>query len=441
MRTSLARPPQATTTMALRTRLVVLTTLLPAAILQSAEGCIPDEAAAGRASLAGTWRSSRVPSGTKDNTTCPLLQQSAGHRVLRGAQGWMEFVAHGCATTSVGGLEPLLSTLHGRTVVMVGDSLSMAQLYSLACSVGGTSILIKAWGTGGPRGDALILRPHEALFAFISLRGSSSRHDGANRTPQAVVRALHDYAGLASTDVVLVNFGVSYSPMITRSGQGQFMKSAIQFIQEWQRLFGSPRDPSLPLLAFRETAPQGWTPHGLYPGVRKAHSSGNCSFFIGSNKAAVGEVCGIAPHNPYNCGLTPLLRTHHVPVLPVWAATATAAQQFSNPPRDCTHFLNPGPVYQFWNVLLLRMVRALRGGAALQSHLHTNNTREVALLRAFVALQARDKPGLRLLRMNTEMQLEAEVKPTDPDVLQLLSRRASGPRTTAVAAAATRAVV
>ena len=87
------------------------------------------------------------------------------------------------------------------------------------------------------------------------------------------------------------------------------------------------------------------------------------------------------------------------------------------------------------------MVRTLRGGAALQSHLHTNNTREVALLRALVALQARDKPGLRLLRMNTEMQLEAEVKPTDPDVLQLLSRHASGPRTTAAAAAATRAVV
>ena len=191
--------------MTLRTTLVVLSMLL-------AEGCIPDEAAAGRASLAGTWRTSRVPSGTKDNTTCPLLRHAAGNRVLGESQDWMEFVAHGCGATSVGGPAPLLSTLHGRTVVMVGDSLSMAQLYSLACSVGGTSILIKAWVTGTPRGtdrvtgtrDSLILRPHGALFAFISLRGSSSRYDGANRTPQAVVRALHDYAGLAATDVVLV---------------------------------------------------------------------------------------------------------------------------------------------------------------------------------------------------------------------------------------------
>ena len=116
---------------------------------------------------------------------------------------------------------------------------------------------------------------------------------------------------------------------------------------------GSSRMEDRPTLAWLETPPQGWQPHGLYESRDAALP---CSWSLADAAAASANLS----INPHNAALSPYLASLGHPIVPLWSIAASGAGlrawRWFNPPGDCTHFATPSPFFLVASQLILTLL-------------------------------------------------------------------------------------
>lgn len=169
---------------------------------------------------------------------------------------------------------------------------------------------------------------------------------------------------LRPSDVVLINVGLHYA---------NASAAATCFTQLVGPLLG--RDANLssspPLLIWRETSPQHFV-GGRYPSLAPER---------GCVPLATGADCRDC--NLYNEAINPLAQRDGLPILRVWSSASAYWNEHLAPPRDCTHWILPG-VQEQWSQRLSSLLasQSSRLAPAKQSL----SKRWTALRKAFVGL-------------------------------------------------------
>ena len=340
--------------------------------------CFPHASSNG--TIAGEWKLRPATAFIRRFFTCPLLDSKFVGRMRdgrRNATGLQlpRFFPTSCSLPRFSA-RALLSLLAGRTLVIVGDSVSEQHFHSLACSLlvaeaapGMPTMTPSWWPTNATRSELWRTRsclPFGAepsrLFLLCLLTAAKANEMHA---PPDWLAASKLRAALQPTDVVLLNAGVHFSEASTAaahfeqlvgpllqaepSGRAKPLKAADRSESNGRRESSGKKESSTskreysapPLVVYAQTAPQHFA-GGRYPSDDPA-------------AGCVPHAPGCASCNLYNARVDALARAASVPILPLWHASAVMHGEHAAPPRDCTHFLLPG-VPSHWSELLLGLL-------------------------------------------------------------------------------------
>jgi len=286
--------------------------------------------------------------------SCPLfgahLSTRHHERRLNATGGLLPRYADGAVHRASFSAKRLLSQLAGRTLLLLGDSVSEQHFHSIACTLLGaanhtspppqpvrpsaSSIASEIWKT-----RSCLVFAHEVLLCYVTAGKANELHSPpwilAGRLRQA----------LLPSDVVLLNVGLHFSESA----------AAKQYEQLAGPLMRSSRavDAKPPLVIYRETSPQHFS-GGAYPPVDT--SVRGCVPLPSRVEAAPRR-------NRYNEAINPLAAHDGVPVLRIWQSSSLMHGEHLSPPDDCTHWILPG-VPDHWTEELYAMLRAGGGPAA-----------------------------------------------------------------------------
>lgn len=282
-----------------------------------------------------------------------------------------------CRLDYVGSSE-LHAILANRTVVFLGDSVSLGMAQNLMCA------LWKAMAADGAQAPTLYSRmvPNENGIRETSERsrcvlftnntsvcwvsagkccspgffgGKWACGRPCERRLGASLRALADAAALTAHDVIVVNVGVHYD--IDSPTEQQSLAREISSLCFGERVVRE-RYRTPPTVIFRETGPQHWR-SGRYNYWKNIFEPNE-----GCRDYPVGWTDSEEPlgprFNPYNHFTNRLLRARcqRLLTLPVWFPSALlGVRDRGGKEGDCTHFYGPGSAYTLWNTMLLRLLR------------------------------------------------------------------------------------
>ena len=279
---------------------------------------------------------------------CPLLDAGFVRRHSQARKGRVPVFEPSCAGDAPqSSALDLLKLLHGRTLLLLGDSISEQHFYSLACSFLSVSSPTSWWPRNASARELWKTRtclPFEPAHDFILcyvVAGKSNEH----LQPRPWVLSARLRSSLQPTDVVLMNVGVHLDDAITATKvyeqiAGPLLKSSNASSVAREGPGGGEAagpSPAGPLVIFRETAPQHFAA-GVYNRRNPPPRASRCT--------PLPERWADAPErNRYNEAILPLLRRDRVPVLDVWRSSAMMhAEHVSRSPAvlDCTHWILPG---------------------------------------------------------------------------------------------------
>lgn len=244
----------------------------------------------------------------------------------------------------------LLQLLAGRTLLLLGDSLTEQHFHSLACH-----LLAEAHGTSASLRTASFERAvsselwkmrsclplaNDALLCYVAAGRATEPH-----APRDWILASRLRAALQPSDVVLLNVGVHFNdPQVARAHfgmlAGPLLHSASGNVSS-----ARPVTPP-PLVLFRETTPQHFD-GGRFPPAKP-----------GAGCVPLPARWREAPErNHYNEAIVPQARRDGVPILRVWHALSSMHMEHAAPPRDCTHWMLPG-VTSMWTLRLHALLAA-----------------------------------------------------------------------------------
>ena len=289
----------------------------------------------------------------------------------------------------------LLNLLAGRTLVLLGDSVTEQHFHSLACALlGSDANHSNRTPTWWPRAAAAaelwktrtcIPFAHEFVLCYMT----AGKVNELN-SPRPWILSAKLRQALQPTDIVLLNVGVHFhdasaaashyeqlaGPLLHTASTAKARTSSTPHVAS-----PSLHDDDAPVVIFRETAPQHFA-GGVYP---PTGSGTHGCVPLPSRWADAPD------RNKYNEAINPLAKRDGVPVLRIWASSALMHADHLNPPTDCTHWILPG-VPDHWTEQLYAMLRAddaklLRPIVPRGTKQTTRLTRRwAALRRAFVAL-------------------------------------------------------
>lgn len=341
---------------------------------------------AGWRNLDGAWERRDAPSSYDG---CPLLDAHWLRRHRRSgrqpAPG--QFVPRSCALAEFSP-RALLENLAGRTLALVGDSLTEQHFQGLACA------LLLRGGVGPPawwptnttaaelwKSRSCLPFANGALLCYASAGKANER--GA---PEWMLGARLRSA-LAADDVVVVNVGVHYANATlaaTKLGQllGPLLAASGPAPRRAEQHAAARLSRAGPLLLYRETAPQHFS-GGRWP---PTDASAGC---VPTPAASLRAGAAASSANAYNEALNPVAQSAGVQILPVWRASALLHAEHLAPPRDCTHWLLPGVIDGHWDALLAAVLAHPDSRAARSASVGGRRSlrkRWSALRRAFVGL-------------------------------------------------------
>ena len=259
----------------------------------------------------------------------------------------------------------LQASLSGRTIIFMGDSVSLHHYTTLVCALNtaaigadGRSSMVKVFGLtteGLGKTDTCAFWDAAGIALCFLYPASKSfygkRPNYLRRKASTIISALQDHAQLTLHDAIVFNIGV----MLEKGGvvrvreMRETLLDAATAHSHWHKA----RSPTgAPLLLWRETGSQGF-PGFAYPGrsakgIACAHFDAHA--FSSASNASI---------NRFNAPLGSTLERTGLPVLHVWATTAIARQEYPGN-GDCTHFPLHGAVYSSWNEIMLRALEQLR---------------------------------------------------------------------------------
>ena len=317
--------------------------------------------------LRGSWEQlnkTEWPEVVRGYQSCPFLLNDY-HDDNQRRSPFKMFTPDGCTLDQLT-RESLMSAYANRTVVLVGDSISRNQFYSLACSIGCTSYVRARVRIHGHRSLSEDGQMQHANFQCNQVRFSLCPHSHvcavndeiglllcyllwsplklsiptaaySQRTlPELLQGLLHGPALRSPRDVLMVN-------LIEGETDRNVPKTFTKFASQW------PRHRAR--LLWRETVPQGWR-GGIFPGFEAAKRAPNCNFTVENAIDALNS----STNAQKTWKTIPALRDGGYRILPAWTIFASTAQIYHRPPADCTHFAQPSYAYHTLNRLLTHEV-------------------------------------------------------------------------------------
>jgi hypothetical protein len=282
----------------------------------------------------------------------------------------LKFQSNSCNASSYSSRE-LRSLLANRTVVFLGDSVSLGMASNLACALWKATagehvsrhIRATRDGMEAPAEPSRCFKFLEdqvvcwisaatcASFGYdepTSLRRSFCAETYLRSLGHAITSAA-DF--LRPSDVVVANAGMHFK--IDNAQDRALLLAELEGLCANIGLWGE----TAPLVVWRENAAHNWE-QGRFP--YSPHTSGTDSE---CEALPDGWLEGADPwdseYNPYNLFLEPLLEEcAGVRRLPVWFPSAMLGLADRVGRRgDCTHYFGPGSAHGLWNTMLLDILR------------------------------------------------------------------------------------
>ena len=238
----------------------------------------------------------------------------------------------------------LLTLLAGRTLLLLGDSVTEQHFHALACQLfGDASQQPKRTATWYAATNAkselfktrsCLPFAHDVLLCYVTAGKSNEL-----QMPRPWILSGRLRAALQPSDIVLVNVGVHFD-------------AASAAATHYQQLVGPLIDKTKstpPLVIYRESAPQHFS-GGRYPPTDR---NGGCVPLVTDRLDGPSE----SVSNRYNRLINPIAEKSGTPILRIWSASAPYYKEHLGPPKDCTHWILPG-VPDYWSGQLYRMLSA-----------------------------------------------------------------------------------
>ena len=297
----------------------------------------------------GAWQYQPAANFIRRFYGCPLLDAAYvsqhRHARLNASAGLLTLPRFSsCSSPPRFDAQRFLDRLAGRTLALVGDSVTEQHFHSVACALfAHDATRVPSWWPSNATADELWKSRSCLPFGdddrpfFLCLVTAAKLNEAA--APDWVVSERLRTA-LGPADVVVLNAGVHFSDAEVAARHVGMLAGPL--------LNTSARSVAPPLVIYAETAPQHFS-GGRYP----------------PDDPSLGCV-PLAPRcaarcNGYNQAARPLARELGVPILPLWAASAALHSEHpAGAKRDCTHWILPG-VQLHWSELLSGLLLGAEG--------------------------------------------------------------------------------